>query len=117
MIKDEAFILKENIQNFLKSANIIYNSGDFTSATILYFKCLFAVLDLIILKNQGKVPKDHSERFKILEKNYPSFYELLDKLYSLYRDTYSLKINKENCLRVRLNVERIIKEQKIFEDY
>lgn len=114
-VDDEEKILNENIKRFLESADIIYKTSDFTSATILYFKALFAVLDLIIFKNQGKIPKDHSERFRILESDFSDLYETLDELYVIYRETYIAIINKEKCDEVKNNVERIIKEQKNFE--
>ena len=113
---DEEKILEENIKEFQGSADLVYKKNDFTSATILYFKTLFGVLDLIILKNTGKIPKDHSERFRMLESSFSNLYKTLDELYSIYRNTYTAKINKENCDRIKENVQRIIKEQKIFEN-
>jgi len=108
-------VLKNNIIKFLNSALIVYNTKDFTSATILYFKAFFAVLDLILLNKEGKIPKGHTERFRILEKNHPALYEAIDKLYPIYRNTYTASVNKEICDKIKENVERIIKEQGIFE--
>lgn len=110
---DKKIILEENIKKFVNSANLLYNVKDFTSATIIYFKSLFCIFDLIILKDTGQTPKDHSERFRILEIKYPKLYTILDKLYPTYRNTYSANINKEICGKIKENVERIIKEQKI----
>lgn len=107
-------VLIDNIKSFLSSADTIYENKDFTSATILYFKTLFAVLDLMILRKIGKIPEDHSERFRILENFYPKLYSLLDKYYPTYRDTYNKKINKEVCEELKKNVKKIIEEQKIF---
>lgn len=106
-------ILKENVRKFMSSANLVYQVGDFTSATILYFKALFSVLDLIIFNKIKRIPKDHTERFRILEENFPIFYNLIDKLYPDYRSTYTHNLNKSDCDRVKNNVERIIKEQNI----
>lgn len=115
-MEDNVNILRRNIKQFLSSANIIYNARDFTSATILYFKTLFGVFDLVILKNLGKTPKDHSERFRILEERFPDLYSILDTLYPIYRGTYVSNINRETCDKIKENVEKIIKEQRIFED-
>ena len=106
-------MLVKNIQTLLASANLVYRAKDYTSATILYFKCLFVILDCIILKKDGKTPKDHTERFRILEKDFPALYTVLDKYFPIYRDTYSLAINQDKCDELKENVERIIKEQKI----
>ncbi len=102
-----------NIKRLHKSAELVYNSEDYTSATVLYFKCLFVVLDYVILKKIGKIPKDHGERFRELEQYFPELYEVLDKYFPIYRDTYSLIIEKNKCDEIRENVKRIIKKQKI----
>ena len=114
--KNKKEVLLENIDKFLKSAGIVYKTDDFTSAAILYFKALFSILDFIILKDRGKIPKDHSERFRILESEHPKLYLLLDMLYPSYRTTYTSIINKETCDKIKENVERITKEQGIFEN-
>jgi|SRR3989344_8417614 len=106
-------ILRENAKRFLKSAQLIYQTKDYTSSTILYFKCLFAILDLKIFEKLRRTPKDHTERFRILEASFFDFYESLDKIYSIYRNAYNLIISKEDCDRVKKDVERIAKEQGI----
>jgi len=106
-------IKKENILQFKKSADSLYLAKDYTSATILYFKALFAVQDYILLQKIGQSPKDHNERFRLLEKYFPESYERLDKEFSTYRDTYSEIISKETCDRVRKIVEDEIKHYKI----
>jgi uncharacterized protein (UPF0332 family) len=107
--------LKENIKSFIKSARLVYATKDYTSATLLYFKALFATLDLIIFRTFRKTPKDHSERFQLLKSSFPELYEILDKIYPVYRDTYSLRIEKEVCDRIKKDVENVIKKYKIFE--
>lgn len=107
--------LLENIRTLLKSAGLVYDSRDYTSATILYFKLSFAVLDYVILAKKGMSPKDHTERFRILQESFPEEYEFLDKYFSIYRDTYSTTIEKEKCDRIKENVEKIIKKYKIIE--
>lgn len=106
-------ILKENVRSFLASDDLIYNRRDFTSATILYFKALFSCLDIVILRKTGKVPKDHSERFRILETLDFNLYKILDELYPIYRDTYNLILDEKICKKVKKNVKRIIEEQRI----
>ncbi len=109
----EEDILKENAGRFFKSARLIYETKDYTSATILYFKCLFAIFDFKILLKIGKTPKDHTERFRILQATFLDFYQILDELYPIYRNAYNLIISREDCDSVRKNVERIAKEQGI----
>src|SRR3989344_7618790 len=96
--------LENHIKSFWKSAELVYSSKEYTSATILYFKCLFALLDYALLNKLKKTPKDHTERFLLLKANFPEMYRVVDKYFQLYRDTYSLTIEKEKCDEVRKNV-------------
>lgn len=105
--------LLNNIKTFLNSAELVYNSGDYTSATILYFKCFFAIADYILLTKTGRTPKDHTERFNLLMENIPKLYIVLDKQFPTYRNTYSLSVDKEKCEEIRKDVNQIIKEYKI----
>jgi uncharacterized protein (UPF0332 family) len=102
-----------NIKTFWKSAELINNSGDYTSATTLYFKCLFVLLDLIILKNKKITPKDHTDRFRILQRDFPVLYSTLDRIFPIYRDTYSLQVENDKCTEVKNRVLQISKEQGI----
>ena len=99
---------KEQIMTFKNSADKIYSLGDYTSATILYFKTLFAMHDFILLAKIGYAPKDHNERFRLLEKHFPEQYRILDSEFNTYRNTYSRIISKETCSRIRRIVEHEI---------
>ena len=57
-------INKEQILIFKQSADTLYLAKDYTSATILYFKTLFAVQDFVLLEEVGESPKDHNSRFR-----------------------------------------------------
>jgi len=86
---------------FKNSADTLYSKSDFTSAAILYFKTLFAIQDFLLLEEIGESPKDHSERFRKLEKYFPDLFHELDLEFPTYRDTYSKIIDKEICDRTR----------------
>lgn len=105
--------LLKNIKTFFASAELVYKTKDYTSATILYFKCLFVTCDYFLFKKLGKTPKDHTERFRMLQDILPDLYVILDKYFLIYRDTYSLSIEKEKCDEVRRHVTAILAKQKI----
>jgi uncharacterized protein (UPF0332 family) len=105
--------LIQNTKIIYSSAELVFQNKDYTSATILYFKTLFCIFDLILLRECGKTPKDHTERFRMLEDNKPLLFEFLDKSFKIYRDTYSISIDKQTCEEIRKNVKRIIEEYKI----
>ena len=103
-------ITKEQILVFKRSADTLYNSKDYTSATILYFKTWFAIQDFILLDKLGQTPKDYAERFRFLQKAYPAIYIELDKEFTTYRDTYSKITGKEDCERIKRVVENEIND-------
>ncbi len=105
--------LKKNIINFMGSAKLVYDKGDYTSAVVLYFKAIFAVFDLVILREKGMTPKDHSSRFRVLKDNFLEFYNWLDKNYEVYRNSYRVAIEKEVCDKIKEYAERIVEEQKV----
>jgi hypothetical protein len=104
---------KDHIFQFKQSADTLYTAKDYTSATILYFKTWFALQDFILLEKIGQSPKDHTERFRLLQKKFPQSYEELDKEFSTYWDTYSKIIDKETCERVKGVVEHEITHHTI----
>ncbi len=106
-------ITKEQILVFEKSADTLFASKDYTSAVILYFKTWFAVQDFILLDKIGQSPKDHTERFRMLEKEFPETYRKLDKEFTTYRDTYSKILFKDACERIKGIVENEINTHKI----
>lgn len=108
-------IAKRQILVFKRSADSLFQSGDYTSATILYFKTLFAVQDYLLLEKTGEFPKDHNIRFRSLETNFPELFRELDIEFSTYRDTYSKILNKETALRIRKLVENDLKKYQIEE--
>lgn len=109
-LKDD--ILK-NIKNFMDSARLLYERKDYTSSCVLFFKALFAILDYVLLVSGKGIPKDHSERFRILQNYSNRLYVTLDKLYPIYRSSYSLPVSKEECEEVKKHVEKLAEEYKI----
>ena len=106
-------ITKDQILVFKKSADTLYSAGDYTSATILYFKTLFAVQDFVLLDKIGESPKDHGARFRQLQQHFPELYLELDVEFSTYRDTYSKIMDKFSCDRIKTIVENDIKKYQI----
>jgi uncharacterized protein (UPF0332 family) len=97
-------VSEQHIQQLKTSADAVYQLEDYTSATILYFKTLFALQDYKLLL-KGRAPKDHTERFQLLKKHYPQSYTTLDKEFNTYRNTYNRVIDKETCQRIKREVE------------
>ncbi|MDP3728339.1 MAG: hypothetical protein Q8R18_02685 [bacterium] len=108
-------ITNKQILIFKHSADTLYNAKDYTSSTILYFKTLFAVQDILLLKKIGESPKDHTMRFGKLKVHFPDLFQELDLEFDTYRDTYSKIIDKATCERIKRIVENDIKKYQIKE--
>ena len=65
------------------------------NAVILFSKALFALCDLLIFLKFSKLPKNHTERFRILEEHFNQIYVLIDDVWNHYTNAYSKPILKE----------------------
>ena len=95
------------IEEYEAALLLLKNSKDI-SATILFSKALFALVDYIILKKYQKFPKNHTERFRILEAKEPELYGLVDSVWSKYTDTYSKPGSKEAISLLKNAVMEIV---------
>ncbi len=86
--------------------------GMYPESATNYFKALAALNDFM-LEKIGLKPKDHSERFVLLKKHYPQLYETTDKLFLVYRRTYSEEISKEELFLVRRKLEAVFTHARI----
>ena len=77
------------------------------NAAILFSKALFAVCDILIQNKLNKLPKNHSERFRILEGYFKEIYEIVDDIFDKYTDSYSKPILKETCEAVKNGIKKI----------
>lgn len=88
-------ILIKNAKEFCDDALLAESKKHYNSSVSLLFKSLAVLADLYILRKHGKIPSNHSERFRILETKYPDIYRILDKDFPYYQDSYSIELNKE----------------------
>jgi hypothetical protein len=88
----------------------------FKNATILFSKALFAICDLIIFQGLKKLPKNHTERFRILEEKFPDVYPVVDSIFNDYTDAYSKPILKETCVNIQNGIKKIIKYTEVSEE-
>ena len=70
----------------------------YKNATILFSKSLFALCDLIIYSKLNRLPKNHNERFRILEEHFSEVYTIVDDIFSNYTDAYRKVEPNTACL-------------------
>jgi len=88
----------------------------YKNATILFSKAIFALCDLIILLKLKKLPKNHGERFRILEDHFSNIYSVVDSIFEHYTDAYSKPALKETCEEIKNGVKKIIQDNELPEE-
>ena len=109
----EARELKETFIEEYQGASEELNKKRFKNATILFSKSLFAVCDILIHSKLSKLPKNHTERFRLLEEYFPEVYSKVDVIFNEYRDAYSKPILKETCEKIQNEIREITKTKGI----
>ena len=104
--------LSNKARNYFLLAKIAEKMGMHSEAASNFFKALSAVNDSMLEKINLRA-NDHSERFLLLKQNLPWFYEITDKMFLVYRRTYTGEIDKKEVERLRKNVENAFKNAKI----
>ncbi|MEA3515419.1 MAG: hypothetical protein U9R34_08120 [Nanoarchaeota archaeon] len=106
-------ILLKNIAEFIKEAKEAAINKSFNSSVTLYFKALVVIADYHILVNEGSIPKNHTERFNILRTKYRLIYEILDKDFPIYQNSYRIALGKSYCEVLENDTKKLIAITKI----
>ena len=99
-------------KNFYVLGRIAEKLKMYSEAASNYFKALAAINDFLLDKINLKA-NDHSERFSLLKINFPIMYELTDRLFVIYRRTYTQELNKEEIDLLKNKIKEAFKNAKI----
>ncbi len=97
--------LLENAKEFMASGNDNLLKKRFNASTSDFFKAIVVFCDYEI----KRLPKNHKDRFIILENYFKDIYLVVSKLFKPYTDSYNLKSTREESLKFRENAEKIEK--------
>ncbi len=100
-------ILKSSIREEIEGAVSEYNLNRCKNALILFSKALFSMADYLIAARNLKMPENHEERFRILQRYMPNVYHILDKLFKKYTDTYLKSTDKESCIGMKNAIKKL----------
>ena len=92
---EKSEILEKTAREYFESAEDEFNKERYNSAVVLYFKSLVAFVDLFVLQKTGNTPSSHTERFRITQKDFQEVYDLLDKDFPFYQNSYFQIMSKE----------------------
>ena len=106
-------LLLNNIKEFIKEAETAKQNNSFNSSVTLYFKAIAVLTDLFVLTKKGFIPNNHKERFEILKKDYPEVYNILDKDFPLYQQSYRVKLSKEYMDVLENDFRKLVEFTKI----
>lgn len=111
--KEKAEILIKTAKEYFKSAEEELAKGRNNSAVVLYFKSLVALVDLSILQKTGNTPSSHNDRFRITQENFPEVYDLLDKDFPFYQNSYFQIMSKELAEVIKNDAKIMAKKTEI----
>ena len=113
MNKEKEIILENNAREYFNSGEEELKKKRYNSAVVLFFKCLISLADLYILKKTGEVPSSHTKRFRILQEKFPEEYNLVDKDFPFYQDSYIQSMTKELAEVIKYDSEIMAKKAEI----
>jgi len=86
-------------------------------AVTAYFKAITQLCDLHIIKTKAISPRSHTERFRTLERYFPEMYSVVDSVFGVYQDTYSVHIDAESCRLIKDEIKKIAKIAGLEEEF
>ncbi len=99
--------LEEGVAEFSKSAEDDEAKGRLRSSAVLYFKAIAGLCDIIVYLRLRKIPDNHEERFRLLERCAPNVYNLVSNTFSIYTKTYRRNLSKEELGRLKDVFKRV----------
>ena len=100
-------ILLSNIQEYFSSAEQSLREKRNNVAATLFFKAICAAIDLFLFQKEGVVPSSHTDRFRIVQQKYPEIYDLLDRDFPFYQNSYSQKMSLEAVEVLKEDAQKI----------
>jgi len=88
-------ILEKTAKEYFYSGEDEFKKARYNSAVVLFFKALVALIDLYIFEKTGDTPSSHTDRFRIAQIKFKEVYNLLDKNFPFYQDSYVHIMTKE----------------------
>ncbi|MEK6829362.1 MAG: hypothetical protein AABY15_04490 [Nanoarchaeota archaeon] len=107
-MEDIKKIFIENASEYYRNALEAEGRKEYNTAVTLYFKAISALCDIYIFAKEGKIPSNHSERFRILEAKYPEIYRIIDRDFPFYQDSYRAKLTRETSIMLKNDAKKLL---------
>jgi len=113
MNEEKNEILKNNSKEYFGSGEEELKKGKYNSAVVLFFKSLISLADLYLLQKTGQTPSSHINRFRILQEQFPEIYDLVDKDFPFYQNSYAQIMSKELAEVIRDDAKTMAKKTQV----
>ena len=107
--KDIEKDLKLNFLEFYEGGKDAIKSRKYNLAVSSLFKAIAVLSDYKIYSELGSLPKNHSERFRILETKMIPIYKLVVVIFKKYTESYNLRMEANDAKQVLEHVEKLRK--------
>ena len=107
--KDIKNDLKSNFIEFYDGGKDAIKVKKYNLAVASLFKAIAVLSDYKIYSEFGSLPKNHNERFRILETKLVPIYEIVVVMFKKYTESYNLRMELEDARKVLENVEKLKK--------
>jgi hypothetical protein len=106
-------ILHTSAKEYYFMAEYAHKNNKPNSAVILYFKALVALADIQLLRTTQQTPSSYTKRFRMLQEHLPKTYDIIDKDFPYYQDSYIQILEKELAEVIRDDVHILQKELQL----
>jgi len=99
--------LKLNAMEFESSGEDNLKKERWNAAVADFFRAISNNCDYLIYKQIKIIPKNHNERFNLLEKYFPKVYKNIRTLFEKYRESYNIRLSKEDALFLKKHLNEL----------
>jgi len=110
---EKAQILEKTAIEYFNAGEDEFKKERYNSAVVLFFKSLVALIDLYIFQKTGETPSSHTERFRVTQEKFPDVYDLLDKDFPFYQDSYVHIMTKELSGVIKNDAKTMAEKAKV----
>ena len=106
-------ILEKTAKEYFDSEKEEFNKNRYNSAVVLFFKALIALTDLFLFQKTGRTPSSHNERFRITKEQFAEVYDIIDKDFPFYQDSYNIVMTKELAEVIKEDAEKLAEKTQV----
>lgn len=105
--------LKKNFEEFYENAKDAFSKKRYNPAVSDAYKAITILADIKIYQTLGFLPKNHTERFNLLKRNFKPLYNMLLSVFKKYRESYNLRMERKDAKEMIDYVEEFKKAFKV----